>query len=340
MSRKRKTKTALKVIERLGELANSQDPAIAVQAVTRLADLELQQSRAESKVGPLKDELNALRKRFSDANEMLEAVTTERDALAAKVAEWRPQIERLPAVEEELAALKRNLESTKGALRAEFVAQAAHERAEAEKALWKAQDMTAEAEARFAREPLSYSVAEWQSRISSQEMPDFWDAASRKHSALFWESWPEFSDTPNKAAVWVVFANRFTNPDAEFRKFAFDVLVASGSQYGTDEPVTVQHLEAKRSFVLAAADRWGIKEELETAANDAKMQRYASWMETTSAMRHASDMQLARLGFGREELQISSTSTGYSGPHLAGCVCGRPGCDSLPARFGRYEEVI
>jgi hypothetical protein len=332
---KRRTKSQLTLLSKLNELANSQDPAIAVQAVTRLADLELQQSRAESKVGPLREELAMLRKKLLAANDSLRAVTSERDQLAAKVAEWQPQIERLPAVEEELAALNKSLDSTKDAMRAELLTQAAAERTAAERSLWKAQNIHAEAQAKFDRDALSHSVKEWQRRIADQSMPDFWDAASRKHSALFWESWPSFSDVPNKAGVWVVLANRYLIPDSEFKKFAMDVLISSGPQYATDQPVTVEHLEAKRSFVLAAAEHWGIREELEGVADDEKLRRYAAWMEHAADMRQAADARAQRLGYGREELLPASEGAGYNGPHLDGCCCRR--CNGVPPHLQPFE---
>jgi len=318
-----------KVKQKLLELLESTDANISIAAATKLADLELLESRNEAKSGPLKEEIRSLRKELEQARQQHEALTLENGKLVARVAELEPFL----AKATELDALRSENEQWKQEQTRLLTADAESKLRAAREAEMRAEEKSQQAEAKFAVERLKKSVAAWQ-KMSTHEMPPFFETPGM--SSMFWDSWPAFNETPGKSALWVSLESYTTNVEA-FRSFALRVLHAECRW--CDKQSVIESIELKREFVHALAEHLGILENLQ-ATNETELQNHAAWHnERQTAAAAALERQRALAGVGRTPIGPSTDGQSSSGlaPELHPPDCCCPVHGGIPARLRSFE---
>ena len=83
------------------------------------------------------------------------------------------------------------------------------------------------------------------------------------------------------------------------------------------------------------AQRFNVLDEVVRKVEQERNHRAGAALQNHAAAMGAQEQELARQGYGRDEIRVEqpASATGYTGPHDPACVCGRPGCNPLPAHL-------
>jgi hypothetical protein len=271
------------------------------------------------------------------ASKLLPAVTTERDALLARVAELEPLAAQLPDMTARYNELKSNFDVRITAMREELISESQAHQWKAERSEHAAKDILMEAQAKFGQSGLQLLLDQVKRIIEENRVPEP-DPASLPLgiSPMFLTIW---GHTPVKAQLLIAYANSFPEPSENFKQTLFRVLRAGLPQYeGMSQSDPIPDLAVKREVLIAMAQRWNVLDEVQRRIDDEAVQRQADFLRNHYAQMQSQSNDAALRGEGRTEIGVEEQSTtGYTGPHDPACCCGKPGCNPLPGHLRAYE---
>lgn len=267
------------------------------------------------------------------ASKLLPAVTNERDALAAKIAELQPIADKVP----ELEMLKADMDSWK-------VEQTKLLVSEAQQYCWKAERAENAATAKLREADNKVSASGWTELRTtladliahhSMPMPDFWETSATMPSA-FWELW---GWSATKAKVYTAYKAGYKEPNEAFKAQAFRILTAGlpSSQYAA--PTEIPDLGVRRDCILEMAQRFGCEREIQQRADDEAVSRQSQHLREHYAMMAAAQSESSRRGEGRTPISVAEPSSVPLSEHLPGCLC--KACGGNVARLpNSMDEVL
>jgi hypothetical protein len=294
--------------EQLTKQLESKDAAERTQAAASLTAIHVAETDADSrnrtsdndakgredKIGPLRLEIKTLSKQVADTEASLIAMTAERDTLAAKIAELQPLADRLPVVDQELAALKSSFDARVAEMRAELVAEATAKLSKAEAAQRAASEMLKENERRFSAAGGAEFMERLTKLVEAHDIQlDFW-SESPTLSPSYYEL---FGWTPTKAKLWTGLRFSWQTDTEGFRQAALKAFIDAQPTYpGEGRREIPDDAGLKKDFFIEATKRFEVYDEIWTQAE------YAH-----SIRKGRSDKQMANIRANNEEEQIRQT---------------------------------
>jgi hypothetical protein len=294
-------------------------------------------------LGELTARAKAAEERLEFERNSLKKAQAALDAANTELATLRPQIERGLAAEAELSLLKASSDEWKAEQTKLLTADAQQMQFKAQRAERQANATMAEAQSRFGQAGLQLLLDEVKSIVEAHNIPAP-DLASLPSgiSPLLLTLW---GHSPIRAQFMIAYAKSFTSATEAFKQELMRVLRAGLPTYpsvwgATPQPDPIPNLGERLAVLTAMAVKWNVLTEVQKRIEAEQVQRQANFLLDNNANLAAQVTEAARRGDTREEIAVeeSSTSlTGYAGEHPPECVCGRPGCNPLPAHLRPYE---
>jgi len=245
----------------------------------------------------------------------------------------RPLVERLPAVQAELAELKATFNQRVADRRTELLAEAAQRLSRAEAAEREASHKLQLVEANYTKGALleTFDLLRTLVESASIPMPDFWSASPNLVPA-FWTLW---GWSPAKARVYVSYRKSFPELTDGFKQHALSMMIAALPKFDQAMPETesridnfAERLECLREMCV----RWNVLDEITKRVEAENMARAGLHLRHHNASMQSQEAEMARLGMGREPIAIQpeTTSTVPLSEHVLGCCCVACGGMGLP----------
>ncbi len=302
-----------RVTAALTKLLDNADPAVVATAAGKLTDLRIAKmgtEKSENKVGPLRDEIAALKKSLAIADASMAAVTAERDALAVQVAELRPLADRLPAAESELAELRAQFDMRVADLRDELVA-------EAQRHFWDAQRAENAATEKLREADNKVSASGWRELRAtvadllakhSVPMPDFWATSATMPSAF----WTLFGWSEAKARIYTAYKAGYKEPTEAFKAHAYRILTEglptfpmlvqqteNGPQpiYPEREQKPIADLGVRTECIREMCQRFNCLTEIQARVDERQADELGQHLRNTANSLQVQEQELSRLGY-------------------------------------------
>jgi hypothetical protein len=273
------------------------------------------------------------------AESALKIAQTALDAANAELGPLREQAAKFVTMETEYVDLKTNFDARIAAMRDELVAEAQRHSWDAQRAENAATEKLREADNKVSASgwtELRKTLAELIARHGIPQ-PDFW-ATSATMPAAFWQLWG-WSD--KKAKIFTALKSGYKQPTEAFKQQLLRHLKATlplQTFAGMEPPAPIENLSDKIAAMTEMAQRWNVWTDIQRQFESMQVERQAEFLRVHTANMIALQNEDALRGAGRMEISVEPVSpTGYTGPHPPECVCGRAGCNPLPAHLRPYE---
>lgn len=332
-----------RVTAALTKLLDNADPAVVATAAGKLTDLRIAKmgtEKSENKVGPLRDEIAALKKSLGIAEASLAAATAEKDALAAQVAELRAELEPIAVRVAELETFKADVDSWKAEQVRVLTAEAQQNLFKAQRSENAAKDTLATAQSQFGARGQQILLDEVKRIVEEHHIPEPEDLTKLPAgiSPLYLTLW---SHSPIKAQLMIGYAKSFPEPSENFTRTLLRYLKATLPLQmfaGMEPPAPIENLAEKIAVMTEQAKRWNVWTDIQQQFEAEQVRRQSEFLRYHNAQMIALQNEGALRGAGRSEIGVEEKSpTGYQGPHPPECVCGRAGCNPLPAHLRPFE---
>jgi hypothetical protein len=299
-----------RVTAALTKLLDNADPAVVATAAGKLTDLRIAKmgtEKSENKVGPLRDEITALKKSLATAESALKTAQTALDAANAELMPLREQAAKFATMETEYVELKTNFDARIAAMRTELVAEAQRHAWDAARAENAAKETLKTAQAQFGARGQQILLDFVQKLVEQFSIPEpDTETLPAGISPLVLTLW---GHTPIRAQLMIAYAKSFPTPDENFKNTLFRVLRAGLPIYKnmpTADPVP--DLAVKREVLIAMAQRWNVLIEVQRRVDEEQVRRQGDAMKNQTYELHEQQKELARRGYGRTDIGVPQES--------------------------------
>jgi hypothetical protein len=329
-------------------------------AAERVASIKAVSDRENPALGELTTKLKQCEDRLDEAKSSLKETQTAFEAATAELATLRPQVERGLTAEAELSTLKATNDEWKAEQVKLLTADAQRKLWDAQRAERAAQETMKSAQRQFSSSGLELLMTSMSELITSHNIPapDIWNLP-KNFNPLFLTLWPGW--TRIKASLFVSFMKSYPAPSEGFKQALERCLTERLPIHNNgpviplallgiepdptvtaprNEPKVIEHLAVKIEVLTMMARHWDVFDEVQRRVEVEEVRRHAQALQNNAAYLQAQENFLAERGYGKETsvgTEEPSSVTGYEGPHDKDCVCGRPGCNPLPAHLRPYE---
>jgi hypothetical protein len=310
---------------------------------TTSAEVRAMMAEQVVKASPDKDRcrfLSELLVSYEKVEERAAATTaTESAALAAANTELvmlREQVAKVPGLEEELAALKADLDVRIATMRVELTRESMQTLALAARERNTTESRLREAEQKFASSGLEALVDGTRGLVREYKIPapDVWllPANTSPWYLSLWDEWPI-----KKATIFLAL-RRWTEDTPEFRAAALRIFIAALPVYDGSASEPIPDLGIRVECFTELARKYGCLAAIQDQVDAVSGSRWGAHQEEQLYRLQQQQIELARhQGAGRSPIGVAEQSQamkGYDGPHEIGCECGGPHCLPRPSRFG------
>ena len=314
-----------KLRERLEKLADSQDEKIAAKATSDLLTMHVAEVEAESRedrIAPLRDEIKELTRALKAAEETLEPMTAERDALLTEVTALREQVTTLTPVQDQLNAMIAENADWKKAQHALLVGENQQRCWDAQRAENAAKEIREQNQLLFSssrQEALMTEMARLVERHNIP-MPDIWNLPKGTNPLLLtlW-GWDRL-----KAGYFIALTQGYPEPTEAFRQLLFKHLKAGLPIHGA-APDPIEHLGVKLEVLRMMAARWpGMMESAQRQVDEIEAQERGQALLNNNLLLADQQRELAMRGYGRSEIGQPEVKQVFEPGHWDGFIPAAP----------------